>query len=394
MNKIFSDKTTMNQQFALNMESFSDVLYQRSIIIDQKNMTEKTNQLSGKRRVETEGRATIMDVARMAGVSKSTVSLVLQDSPLVKSDTRDLVKRTINQLGYIYNRSAAGLRRSRSDFVGIVIGDLTNPFFPELAAGIEDILTANNLLPVLANANENTQQQTNVIRALREHGVAGIILSPARGTSAWSLAEAMPKNLPVVITMRAIDDCPFPYVGPDNVNGVYKATSYLVELGHRRIAFLGGNSSYAAQRERVRGWLKALEEANISADTRLIFDAAPTRQGGSEAISSALTAAPDLTAAVCYNDVVALGASRELSRRSIQVGSEFSLVGFDNIVESAHSFPPLTTINAGTRAMGRTAAMRLLELVNGERQISAVSLGQAELILRKSTAIPKSRSVP
>jgi LacI family transcriptional regulator len=330
--------------------------------------------------------ATIVDVARLAGVSKSTVSLVLQESSLTKQETREAVRQAINQLGYVYNRSAASLRKSGSDFIGVVIGDQTNPFFAELAAGIEEVLVQNRYLPVIANAHEDAQHQVSVIKTLREHGVAGIILSPARGTTGWILAEAVPKSLPTIIAMCPVDDCPFPYVGPDNVGGVYSATKHLIDLGHRSIAFLGGDSRYSTQRERLKGWRKALEEAKLPADSRLIIETSPTRAGGVDAMSLALTSPAKPTAAICHNDVVALGASKELTKHGLMAGRDFSLIGFDDIPESAHSSPPLTTISVETRAMGRLAATRLLSLLAKEKSIPANYLGDAQLILRNTTA--------
>jgi LacI family transcriptional regulator len=332
-----------------------------------------------------QSRATIIDIARVAGVSKSTVSLVLQGSSLVRKETREAVHAVIEQLGYVYNRSAAGLRQAKSDFAGIVIGDLSNPFFSELAAGIEEVLAGHNMLPVLANANEDPVQQANAIRALREHGVAGIVLSPARGTTAWTISESFPKGLPVVVAMCVVDDCPFPYVGPDNISGFVQATGHLIALGHKSIAFFGGDNSFAVQKERIEGWRKAHRDAGLVADDRLIINSAPSRQGGAEAMKIALSHPQKPTAAVCHNDVVALGASRLLHDSGLSVGRDFSIVGFDDIAEAAYAFPPLTTVSVGTRNMGMEAAKRLVQLIKGEEVDSQKFLGETKLIVRQST---------
>jgi LacI family transcriptional regulator len=332
------------------------------------------------------GNVTIIDIARMANVSKSTVSLVLQESALVKDETRKLVLEAIDRLGYVYNRAAAGLRQAKADFIGIVIGDLANPFFPELAAGIEDVLLEHQMLPVLANTSEDPEKQSQVIRTLREHGVAGIILCPARGTSAWAIAESVPKGLPVVVTMCSIEDCPFPFVGPDNVKGSYQATQHLLDLGHRDIAFIGGDNSYGTHRERVRGWRQAMQNTGIAIDERLVIDAATTREGGAEAIEKTLALRPKATAAVCYNDVVALGASSYLAEVGVIVGKDFSLVGFDDISEASHSQPPLTTIDAGIRLMAKDAALRLLQMINKQDYEKAPLRGDTKLIIRESTS--------
>ncbi len=142
------------------------------------------------------GRVTIVDVARRAGVSKSTVSLVLSGSELVAEATKLRVNEAMQALGYVYHRGAASLRAASSDLVGMIMGDLNNPFFAELTAGIEDALFQRGFTPILANTSEDTARQAQVLRAMREHNVAGIIMSPARGTDTWTLAQQWPSHIP------------------------------------------------------------------------------------------------------------------------------------------------------------------------------------------------------
>jgi LacI family transcriptional regulator len=331
------------------------------------------------------GRATtIIDIARAAGVSKSTVSLVLKDSPLVKPETRRRVERAIDQLGYVYNRSAANLRTARSSFVGMVISDLMNPFFTELAVGIEDALYRLGFIPILANTNEDRDRQAQVLLSLREHGVAGIIMSPARGTDALSLSEFSPRSIPMILTMRRVEGSPLPYIGPDNVSGARRAVEHLVGLGHRAIAFLGGYGTMTTQRERIAGYRDALQAAGLPFDEGLVFESMPTRAGGAEAIGAALASGRRPTAAFCYNDIVAMGAARALTLRGVKVGGEFAIVGFDDIVEAEHNAPPLTTVNADTRAMGARAAQSLLGVIDGADPTAMSYVGDSRLVVRES----------
>lgn len=331
------------------------------------------------------GRATtIVDIARAAGVSKSTVSLVLKDSPLVKPATRERIMRAIDQLGYVYNRSAASLRTARSSFVGMVISDLMNPFFTELAVGIEDGLQNMGFVPILANTNEDVGRQTRVLQSLREHGVAGIIMSPARGTDVWSLAETLPRSLPMVLTMRRVDGSTLPYIGPDNRTGARVAVSHLISLGHRSIAFFGGYSTMTTQRERISGYRDALIAAGLPLRDELIFESMPTRAGGAEAIAAALASPLKPTAALCYNDIVAMGATRALGIKGIRVGIDFAVIGFDDIVEAEHNAPPLTTVNADTRIMGTRAARSLLGLIDGADPEAMFYTGSTRLVVRES----------
>ncbi len=330
------------------------------------------------------GRVTIVDVAKRAGVSKSTVSLVLAGSSLVAEGTRERVSKAMRALGYVYHRGAASLRASSSDFVGMVISDLTNPFFAELAAGIEDALYKLGFTPILANTNEDPGRQAQVLRSLREHNVAGIIMSPARGTDTWTLAQQWPQTIPAVITMRRMIGSSLPYIGPDNIKGERLAVEHLLRLGHRRIAFIGGDGTMTTQHERVSGWRDALNAWGVAADEALVFETPPTREGGRAAIERALGASRPPTAFVCYNDIVAMGATRALTERGVLPGRDIAVVGFDDISAAEHNAPPLTTVSADTREMGLRCAESLLGLIRRENPAGLSFAGEARLVIRES----------
>ena len=329
-------------------------------------------------------RVTIIDIARAAGVSKSTVSLVLQGSAAVKSDTRSRVEEVIERLGYVYNRGAANLRTAKSSFVGMIISDLTNPFFAELAVGIEDGLYARGFVPILANSNEDQERQSHVLGSLREYGLAGIIMSPARGTDAWRLAMDLPKGTPTVLTMRRVTGSPLAFVGPDNQTGAREATQHLIDLGYRRIAFLGGDARMTTQQERVSGWRMAVEAAGLPADQGMIFESLPTRDGGRLAVEASLAAVRRPDAYICYNDIVAFGASRALTNRGLRVGVDLGIVGFDDIAEAEHNAPPLTTVTADTRRLGTLCAQSLLGILEGKDPASVSHVGTTRLVVRES----------
>src|SRR5580698_7921788 len=186
----------------------------------------------------SEARATIVDVARQAGVSKSTVSLVLGGSSLVADATRKRVTEAMSDLGYIYHRGAATLRGAKSGVLGMVINDLSNPFYVELAIGIEQACQGGAFIPFLANSAEDPIRQQEVIRSMREHGAAGLVLAPAIGTSLKDVTPLI-AGLPVVQVMRRLPGLRASLVAPENREGARKATAYLVENGHRRNALLG-----------------------------------------------------------------------------------------------------------------------------------------------------------
>lgn len=326
---------------------------------------------------------TIVDIARSAGVSKSTVSLVLKGSPLVRSETRARVEEAIGRLGYVYNRGAASLRTAKTGFVGMVISDLMNPFFAELAVAIEEAIYAHGYVPILANTSEDADRQEQVLRTMREYGVAGVIMSPARRTPSWSLVD-FAKAMPLMTIMRRVEGTPLPYVGPDNRAGAASAVRHLVALGHRDIAFIGGDGSMATQRERLAGFRDALVEAGLPCDATQIYEASPTRRGGRDAIERAVASGRSYTAYLAYNDIVAIGASAALSEHGVEVGRDVGIVGFDDIAEAAHNNPPLTTVDGRTRVLGARAAELLLAGIAGAAPTTVEHIGETRLVVRAS----------
>jgi len=333
-------------------------------------------------------RATIIDIARLAGVSKSTVSLVLKNSPMVKNETRTRVEAAMGEVGYVYNRAAANLRMARSNFVGMIISDLMNTFFSEMAAGIEEALYRAGYVPILANTNEDPMREARVLQSMREQGVAGIIISPTGLSASDALAEFRNSRIPVVTMARRVHGAHLAYVGQDNVNGANLATRYLLDLGHKTIAFLGGTSSAATQRERLQGYAQALAEEGIAYDSRLVFESMPSRSGGQEAALAMLASHVGATAALCFNDVVAFGVIHALADQGIETGRDFSVIGFDNVTESEFHRPPLTTITAHTRAMGEHGAQILLSMIEQPNLPIEVLIEPAQLIVRESCAPP------
>src|SRR5271165_4868855 len=277
-------------------------------------------------RRETEvrdGRATIVDVARRAGVSKSTVSLVLRGSSLVAESTRERVSDAMTELGYIYHRGAATLRGAKSGVLGMVINDLSNPFYVELAIGIEQACQGGAYIPFLANTAENPIRQQQVVRSMREHGAAGLVLAPAMGTSLSELKPLL-AGLPVVQVMRRLPGLKASVVAPENKEGARKATAHLIANGHQRIAFVGGVSSMLVREERLAGYRLALEGAGIPLDLSLVIETTTNYSGGGAAAPRLLNLHEPATAALCFNDVVAVGLIRALTEIGVSVGVNFA----------------------------------------------------------------------
>ncbi|MFV2091719.1 MAG: LacI family DNA-binding transcriptional regulator [Hyphomicrobiales bacterium] len=332
-------------------------------------------------------KATIVDVARSAGVSKSTVSLVLQASPLIRPATAERVKQAIVSLGYVYNRGAANLRKARSNVVGMVINDLTNPFFAELAVGMERIFQAVGIVPFIANTAENPRRQAEVLKSMLEQNVAGLIISPARGTLPDAFGDLQAARVPVVLAMRRLQQNLMTTVSPDNRLGATLATRHLLSGGHRRIALLGGFSDMVVYRERLDGYTDALAAHGIAISPELIVESSTDRHGGMAALRVVAGRDAPATAALCFNDVVAFGAMLELRKMGREPGQDFAVVGFDDTVEAADHTPALTTVAVRPEALGEQAAHAVLGMIQSDTLRCDDHVGPVQLIIRQSCGV-------
>jgi LacI family transcriptional regulator len=332
-------------------------------------------------------KVTVVEIAHASGVSKSTVSLVLQGSPLVSETTRAKVNAVIRELGYVYNRGAANLRQSnsKSKIIGIVVNDLTNGFFAELAVGVDRVVQSAGYVQFLSNSGESIDRQREVIASMREHGISGLIISPARGTEAADLKPLVASGIPVVVVVRNVPGAKVSSLMSDNDAGCYLAVEHLLVLGHTRIAFLGGFADTAVFAERLEGYRGAMRKAGIQADETLIIGSAPSRAGGVEAISRALSLAEAPTAAVCFNDAVAFGVCDGLRSRRLEPGADFAVVGFDDVIEAKTAVPALTTISVDPQGMGGRAAQLLLKQISAGKVDAETIVASVRLVVRDSS---------
>ncbi|WOS62731.1 LacI family DNA-binding transcriptional regulator [Sinorhizobium fredii] len=329
-------------------------------------------------------RVTVVDIARAAGVSKSTVSLVLQGSSLVNEATRAKVNAAIRELGYVYNRGAANLRQAKSKIIGIVVNDLTNSFFAELAVGVDEVVQSAGFVQFLANTGEKSERQREVIASMREHGVSGLIISPARGTEVSDLAPLVASGIPVVLVVRDIAEAGVSSLISDNHAGAVAAVRHLIERGHRRIAFLGGFPDTAVFEARMRGFRDALREAGMPAVDELVIGSAPSRAGGVTAIEQAMMLKERPTAALCFNDAVAFGVCDGLRARRLEPGADFAVIGFDDVIEAKTAVPALTTVSVDPQGMGERAAELLLKQIMAGRAEPEAIVSPVRLVVRQS----------
>ena len=314
-------------------------------------------------------RPTILDVARQAGVSKSTVSLVLRDSPLVKDKTAETVRRAMSDVGYVYNRAAANLRSTSAGLIGLVINDLRNPFFTEFATSLQMALAADGYATVVANSDEDPGLQARLVSSMIEHGVVAIVISPAYGGGAAPFDQIVRSGCPALQVLRKVDPRTdlIPFSSFDYATGGRLATRHLIEIGARRIAFVGGVEGRPITAERLSGYIAEMHR--IGADPVILHGRA-TRTFGRETAERLTAERPEIDAAVCFNDLVALGMMAGFARLGRRLGGDFRLVGFDDIEDCAQVWPQLSSVSCDIARFGRDTAASLLDwLRDGTRPV-------------------------
>jgi LacI family transcriptional regulator len=327
-------------------------------------------------------RPTIIDVATLAGVSKSTVSLVLQQSPLVKAETREDVRRAMADLGYVYNRAAATLRSANAGLIGLVINDLRNPFFTEFATSLQMALSARGYATVLANTDEDPKLQAQVIGAMLEHGVSALIVSPAYGddTAFDAIARA---NVPALQVLRqVVSTSRVPFAAPDYPTGSRLATEHLLVQGARRIAFVGGLEGRAVTQLRMSGYLTTLAANGLTA---LHLPGRPGRAFGREAAHRLAQEHPSVDAVLCFNDLTALGLLTGCTEQGRSIGQSLKIVGFDDIEDCAQVFPALSSVRCDIAGFGRQMAETVLEWLENDHRPPPETVTPVTLIPRASS---------
>jgi LacI family transcriptional regulator len=329
-------------------------------------------------------RPTIIDVARHAGVSKSTVSNVLRNSPEVSAATRAHVEQSMAALNYVYNRSAANLRSAGAGLIGLVINDLRNPFFTEFATSAQMTFARRGYATVVANTDEDPELQDQVIGSMVEHGVSALLISPAYGGEAEAFRRIERSGLPALQVLRQVDPRQgrFPFASPDYAEGGAQATRHLIGLGCRRIAFVGGLADRPVTDERMSGYRAALAEAGLAPHH---FPGRPSRAMGRALARTILRDHPQIEAALCFSDLVALGMHAGFAEAGVELGRDFRLVGFDDIEDVSLVYPALSSVRCGITRFGEEVAEAMLAwIVDGTRPPDIHRSG-VELVARQSS---------
>jgi LacI family transcriptional regulator len=336
---------------------------------------------------------TIRDVARVARVHPGTVSRALNEETraLVNPETAERVMRVAEQLGYRPNRIARGLKTSRSHTIGVLIPDITNPLFPPILRGIEDRLDGAGYTSLIVNTDNDAKREHIHLEAMRARQVDGFISATAR-LDRELLVELGEAGMPLVLVNRSLEDGSVPAVTVNDREGVSLAVEHVVALGHQRIGHVAGPQNLSTGHRRHLGFIEAMRAAGLEAPPEQVrFGALFTEDEGTRACDELLDAAPDVTAIVAGNDLMAIGCYDTLERRGLSCPDDISIVGFNDMPFVDRLRPPLTSVRIPKREIGQVAADLLLEQLSGRAETSTEILLEPTLSVRGSTAPPRTR---
>ncbi|MFG1300491.1 LacI family DNA-binding transcriptional regulator [Xanthobacter sp. V3C-3] len=334
------------------------------------------------------GKVTLQGLARELGLSTATISLALRDSPMVAEATRLKVQEAARLRGYVANRGAAALRTARTNIVAMGLHDIVNPSFTELLAAVEEALSAAGKTVLLGVSQEDVTRQTRTLGTLAEYRPDAFIVSPAAFSTVDDLRALASTGIAVVQVTREIEGSGFDFAGSDDTAGVALGVAHLVKLGHRRIGMVGGYDAISTGRKRLAGYRAGLAAAGIAYDPQLVMEGPGLREEGRRAVGRLLALEEPPTAAVCFNDLSAFGALMGLQAAGLTAGTDFSLVGYDDIAESKLWHPPLTTVHTFIPEYGRAAADLVLKrIADPARPVERVEMAP-KLVVRSTTAPP------
>lgn len=329
---------------------------------------------------------TINDIAKMAGVSKGTVSRVINDKPYgVGDEVREKVKRIIDEVGYKPNQLARSIVTSKSKTIGLIIPDINNPFFPKLVRGIEDFAFSKGYTVFLCNSDADAKKEEYYLCDFIEKRVDGIILAPSSTTN-YKLNQLLSDyNHPFAVVDRQIDglDCDI-FVGSDNVKGAYRGVRYLIENGCKNIAFLGGDKELSNTGFRYEGYVNALKESNIEINDELVTYGKYSLESGEVLMNDLIRKNISFDAIFATCDLIAIGALRVMKKNSISVPNDVAIMGYDNIYISELMDPPLTTVEQKIYEIANKVTKMLISKIEGESVEQHTVLIEPQLIKRET----------
>jgi LacI family transcriptional regulator len=335
-------------------------------------------------------RVTLRDVSDRAGVHPSTASRAINEHTrvLVDDQTVERVLRAVDDLGYQPDSLARALKTNRTNTVGMLLPDLTNPLFPPIVRGIEDGLGGANYTVILGNTDNDPAKERTVLSALLGRRIDGLILATTQREPSPAIAELMDGGLPTVLVNRTLDDPAVPSVLGDDRVGIALAVDHLVGLGHTRIAHVAGPQQTSTGLLRHDSFVESLRRVGLEVDRdRIVFADWFREVPGAMACRVLLDRCPDTTAIVAANDLIAIGCYDVANERDLQIGVDLSVVGYNDMLFADKLCPPLTTVRVPHYLLGLRAAQLVLNLI-GDADADAEQIRLEPTLVRRASTGP------
>ena len=337
---------------------------------------------------------TIKDIAKEAGVAHSTVSRALRGSSLISQETTKHIQETAVYLGYLPSAAARSLKTNRSQALGAIVSNIDDPYFSEILQGIEEVAQGKNYSLFMAASQRDPSRERTIIQSMRQHRVDGVIICSTTFSDEQS-RHFSKYNVPiVVVNNQAAEDYRYS-IYHDDIDGSRQLTRHVIELGHRRVAYLGNSQTGRTTLDRLTGFRQEMESAGLPVPDDYVFEIPGSEPEQVQLASDHFINLPDRpTALVFFNDIMAIGVLKSLQQRGVRVPDEISITGFDNIVFSNYTNPPLTTFDQHKRFIGQKAAELILSLLDSTSKIPVpeqkIQVLKGKLLVRESTAPPPS----
>ena len=328
-------------------------------------------------------KVTIVEVAEKAGVSFGTVSRVINNDVHVKKETRERVLKVMETLGYVANRQARSLAGGKSNIIGVLVPDLGTGYIEEIIRGIDAELSLSDLDLILYTTHRTASKEANYVANLAKGMVDGLLLVLPRNPADY-IGTLTNRNFPFILIDHQGTGRTCPAVGATNWQGAYRATEYLIKMGHNRIGFITGSMDLGCSMDRLEGYLSALRTHHATDAPELIYEGAFFQPDGYAGASALLDLPNPPTAIFASNDIMAMGAMDAVRSRGLRIPDDVSIVGFDDIPQAAVVRPALTTVNQPLEKMGRVATQMLLDLLRQpDKEAGRIEL-PTELVIRDS----------
>lgn len=335
---------------------------------------------------------TIKSIAKMTGVSHSTVSRALRGSNLVAADTARYIQKVADEQGYLPSAAARSLKTRRTQALGVILSSIADPFFAEILFGIEEYAQQSNYSLLIAASQHDPLKERHIVQAMVEQRTDGLIICSS-SFSQIQVSQLLLRGFPVVmVNQQAAENYNFS-IYHDDLDGSSQVTRHLISLGHRRIAYLGNANSGRTTQDRTAGYMAEMDKHGLAVPADYVHHVAGgDPELGREALLHFLDLDEPPSALFCFNDMLAVGVLKGCKERGLDVPRQLSVVGFDNIAYSAFTTPSLTTFDQPKREIGREAARLLLDLLASDQaglpQTRQVRVLQGRLLVRESTSAP------